>query len=162
MTEVVATLVILFKPSKGGEWREVERHNLELPTIRIGRSPRDNDIVVSLKREGERSYISRRHCSMFKQDDLTDYEIMDGTRQDATIADPSANVVSSSGGTAVNGKRLEPGEKRILKDRDRITLAPDQVEMIYLRPQNKISDQKEELTYVPPEFTTTGDTAGYQ
>ena len=158
MTEVVATLVILFKPSKGGEWKEVDHVNLELPTIRIGRSPRDNEIVVSLKREGERSYVSRRHASMFKQDDLADYEIMDGTRKDATIADPSAEVVPSSCGTAVNGKRLEPGEKRLLRDRDRITLVPDQVDLVYLRPQNKISDQIEELTYVPAEFTTTGDT----
>lgn len=148
MAQILATLVMLFKPSTESDWVEIERFDLVDPTVVIGRA-KDCDIMITYRRQGEKTYISRHHLSLFKQEDLNDYEAMDGTLSEATIANPDPVVLSSACGTVINGIKLDPGEKRLLKDKDRINIVPDRIEIIYLRKQNKVIDTLEELTYVP-------------
>lgn len=152
MAQILATLVVLFKPSLRAEWIEKKRFDLVEPTITLGRA-RDCDLIIDYRRVGEKTYVSRHHASLFKQEDLNDYEIMDGTLTEATIANPDPIVLPSACGTVINGKKLDAGEKRLLKDRDRISLVPDRVEIIYFRKQNKVLDTLEELTYVPELIT---------
>lgn len=58
--------------------------------------------------------ISREHCSLFGQNNAI------------VLCD-----LGSRHGTTVNGTRLQPDERRYLKDGDRISLAAGVVEMIY-------------------------------
>lgn len=146
MTQVAAKLIVAYKFSVDTDWEEKEEYRLDLPTIRIGRLPKSNEIVLKSR------FASRRHCSMFKQTDLIDYEIMDGTREEISIASPDTNIISSYLGTVVNGHKLEPGEKRLLRDRDEIIIVPNQVKLIYLRPQNKMADREEDSTFIMSEL----------
>lgn len=128
----------------------MSRVELTLPTIRVGRSP-DCEIEIPHKRQGEGSYVSRKHCCLFKWTDQSDYEIMDGIRGIATVAEPDPIVVPSQYGTWVNNRKLGHGEKQLLKNGDRVMLVPSQVELVYLRAPRKRGDANLEVTYVPVE-----------
>jgi pSer/pThr/pTyr-binding forkhead associated (FHA) protein len=79
---------------------------------------------------------------------------MDGSLTEATLANPDPEVLPSASGTSINGRRLESGEKRLLKHGDRITLVPNQLELLYVRPDNKVTHKIEDLTYAPVELPT--------
>ena len=60
------------------------------------------------------NHISRRHFRLRKETDV--YYISD---------------LDSTNGTSVNGKRLAPGEERILRNEDIVTLADGKVELVF-------------------------------
>lgn len=157
MPDIVATLVILYKPSLDADWQEKQAIKLDLPTIRIGRFP-DCEVVLDVRRlsgdNTKKSFVSRRHATMFKWEENVDYEIMDGIPGQATIAEPDPAPILSACGVEVNGTKLEPGERRLLRDRDEIVIVPNQIKLVYSRPQNQLKDNLEDLTYVPPEYFT--------
>ena len=154
MAAIIATLVICYKPNTEAEWEERDQTRLDLPTIRIGRSA-DCEVILDITKlsgKVQRSFVSRKHATMFKWDENVDYEIMDGVPGEATIAEPDPDPILSACGVQVNSSRLEPGERRLLKDRDEILIVPNQIKLVYLRPQNQVKDNLEDLTYVPPEY----------
>lgn len=147
---IAAKLVILFKPEPEGNWIEMDVVELTLPAIRIGRS-QSCEVVIPYARQGERSCVSRFHGSMFKWEDTAEYEVMDGIYKNVSIATPDTEVSSSSSRLLVNERRLEVGERILLKDKDEITLVPNQVKLIYLHKKSELIEKLEDLTYVPEE-----------
>lgn len=160
MSEIIATILLLYKPfpGTGSDWVEIRRENLISPAIRVGRA-RDCEIHVNFARGKTGGAVSRYHCTLFKWEDAADFEIMDGRPGEATIANPNPPILSSQVGTWVNTRKLEVGEKVLLKDRDEVSLIREAVKFIYFRPQNKISDSLNinDDTFIPPELYTADD-----
>jgi pSer/pThr/pTyr-binding forkhead associated (FHA) protein len=154
MPQIYPILIVLVKddPENAGqldpyEWRELKRYTLTASTIRIGRS-RDNEIVIDIHNE-RGSLVSRRQGTMFKQTELEDYEYLDGTIEDVTISNRNVRYSSSKSGTQINGRKLDVGEKVLLKDGDRITIIQNRLEFAYKRHTDTLNESSGELTYVP-------------
>ncbi len=155
MSEIIATVILLYKPYSGDrfDWIEIRRKHLTFPTIRVGRA-KDCELRIDYAKGAAGAAISRYHATMFKWDEQNDFEIMDGRPGEATIANPNAPILSSQVGTWVNNRKLEVGEKVLLKDRDEVSLLKGSVKFIYLRPHNKVSDSLplNDDTFIPPEL----------
>lgn len=148
MSQIYPILIVYIKEkSTDPDWVEGAKHTLKLPVIRIGRS-QDNEIKINLN-SAKGSLVSRHQGTMFKQIDQEDYEYLDGTIEDVTVNNIQVKNVSSRSGTAINGKRLDSGQKVLLKDGDRITIIENRLELIYRHYRDTSNDSREELTYVP-------------
>ncbi len=143
------TLSIRYKSTSKGEWEDVETfHPRGLSVVRIGRLASINDLVLS-DRQSDRSYISKRHCTLLLQPDQLDYEIMDGTISEIGVGE-RGRIIPSTCGTLVNNRKLDLGEKRLLKNKDIIAIVPNQIEISYLHPELRVWGEEFD-TYVPTD-----------
>lgn len=152
MSEIIARLVLYYRPFQLN-WVEMKQVNLTLPVVRIGRA-KDCELCMDFITGKTGAAISRYHATLIKWQDQTDYQIRDGKPGDATIATPDPPSQPSGLGTWLNARKLEEGEKVILKDKDEVSLIKGTVKFVYLRPQNKVSDSLplNDDTYIPPEL----------
>lgn len=136
---VTASLVVQIKPSADKDWEEIRSYSITgLPAVRIGRLKEGNDLDLPYCQEGKkRSYVSRRHCTLYLKALEGTYEIMDGTIAPINASTKQAKIQPSSCGVIINRQhKLDPylgvrGERWLLRDHDIITIVPNQIELIY-------------------------------
>ena len=138
----VATIIINIKDK--GEWVVADRKDISDPVIQVGRSP-SNDIQLPY------TFVSRRHATLFKYHDRSDYEIMDGTIKETSVG---VRKIPSTCGIEVNGIKLDK-EQVMLRNNDVITIVPNKISLTYLRLDDEIFSDLQ-TTYVPPEMREDG------
>lgn len=170
MSETLASIVVLIKPINSSEWQEYSHYRLSSSVVQIGRA-RKCQINLTLAD----SLVSRVHATMYKYDENEDYMIQDGQPGVSTISDPDPGHIPSSIGTMVNGQYLtytikETGEeiesriakdlglvlqanKRLLRDKDEITIVPNLVKLVYIRATKRVSEDLDQ-TVIPDEYRT--------
>ena len=88
--------------------------------------PLEADVIVGGNSDAvempiSNKYVSRRHFQVRQETDV--YYISD---------------LDSTNGTYLNGERLEPGKEHILRDEDIVTLADEQVVLVFSDPQRTL------------------------
>lgn len=126
---VIAELIYEKTHSISGVWVQHAVIPLNQPIIRIGRSA-ICEVIIKPTDDASR-YISRVHCTLFFYAGSTDYELMDGTIAFSDNGD--AQLVKSSMGVYVNGRKLESYEKIKMHNGLEFYLVPDKIRFRYVR-----------------------------
>lgn len=143
----VALLKLCIKDSD--EWYEAGTFVLDSPVVRLGRSD-SCEVTVS-----NRS-ISRNHATLYYITDTfhSDYVICDGIPSEID-EDKDIKIILSRCGVYINGqKKLQAGEKYLLKDNDEIHLIKNSIKLIYIKFDKPVIKTHFLETYVPVEHQT--------
>lgn len=143
----VALLKLYIKDSN--EWYDAGTFVLDSPVVRVGRS--DSCEVTIANRS-----ISRNHATLYYITDAfhSDYLIQDGVPTEID-KDKDIKIILSRCGVYINGHRkLQAGEKYLLKDNDEIHLIKNSIKLIYIKFDKPVITKNFLETYVPVEHQT--------
>ncbi len=154
---IIARLVLMIRDPLLKEWVEITRYDLNQPVMRIGRTTGCEIYIKSEKYDNVCRGVSRKHATLYYYNDTyledrLDYYIQDGVLSEASFDTPHPESIPSRVGTYVNGIRLEIGEKKLLKNKDEISLIPNNLKLIYLRETKSVSEKLSDDTHIPLEY----------
>lgn len=152
--KILAVLDLRIFDTSSSEWIKEIEYDLSLPVVRIGRAKDCEIVIASQKYPNTCRSVSRYHASLYYYSgEGFDYWVQDGIPGTATLFSLNPPPLLSSAGVAINSlsRKLEKGEKFLLKDKDEIFLTPS-VKLIYRRETKTVTEQLIEDTYIPPDL----------